>query len=68
MKCVAAAAVVLGLGTGCAGISTTQSFSPLMFFLPGLVEAKPGTPQIIPVTQPAKTAQIASNRGSVTLN
>ncbi|MGP8201626.1 MAG: hypothetical protein ACLQU4_19220 [Limisphaerales bacterium] len=68
MKCVAAAAVVLGLGTGCAGIATTQSFSPLMFFLPGLVETKPGTPQIVPVMQPAKSAQIASNRDSATLN
>ena len=68
MKCLALAAVVLGLGTGCSGIATTQSVSPLMFFLPGLVETRPGSPQIVPVMQTAPPAQIASNRGLATVN
>ena len=63
IKCLAASAVVLGLGTGCGGLNTTQTFSPLMFFLPGLVEAKPASPQIVPVMQTASPAQvIASNK------
>jgi len=68
MKCLALAAAVLGLGTGCSGINTTQSFSPLMFFLPGLVETRPVSPQIVPVMQTASPAQIASNRDLATVN
>ena len=68
MKCLALAAAVLGLGTGCSGINTTQSFSPLMFFLPGLVETRPASPQIVPVMQTASPAQIASNRDLATVN
>ena len=68
IKCLALAAVVLGLGTGCSGIATTQSFSPLMFFLPGLVETRPVSPQIVPVLQTAAPAQIASNGDLATVN
>ena len=69
IKCLALAAVVLGLGTGCSGIATTQSFSPLMFFLPGLVETKPASPQIVPVMQTSIPAQvIALNRDSAKVN
>ncbi len=68
IKRLALAAVVLGLATGCSGIATTQSFSPLMFFLPGLVETRPVSPQIVPVMQTATPAQIASNRDLATVN
>jgi hypothetical protein len=68
MKCLALAAVVLGLGTGCSGIAATQSFSPLMFFLPGLAEARPASPQIVPVMQTAAPAQLASGRDLATAN
>ncbi len=68
-KCLALAAVVLGLGTGCAGIATTQTFSPLMFFLPGLAETKPASPQIVPVIKTAAPPQvIASNRDLAKVN
>jgi hypothetical protein len=67
-KCVAAAAVILGLGTGCTGIATTQSFSPLMFFLPGLVDNKPGPPQVVPDKKTAPPAQVASIRVLVKTN
>jgi hypothetical protein len=68
VKCLALAAVLLSLGTGCGGIATTQSFSPLMFFLPGLAEARPAAPQIVHVIQTAKPAQIASTRDLTTLD
>jgi hypothetical protein len=68
IKCLALAAVVLGLGTGCSGIATTQSFSPLMFFLPGLVDARPASPQIVPVMPTASQAQIAFNRDAAKAN
>jgi len=69
IKGLALVALVLCLGTGCAGIATTQSFSPLMFFLPGLVETKPGSPQIVPIMQTVSPAQVvASNRDSVKAN
>ena len=68
MKCLALAAVVLGLATGCSGLNTTQSFSPLMFFLPGLAETRPASHQIVPVMQTAPPAQIASNRDLATVN
>jgi len=68
MKCLALAAVVPGLCTGCSGIATTQSFSPLMFFLPGLVETRPAPPQIVPIMQTAAPARIASNRDLATVN
>jgi hypothetical protein len=67
-KCLALAAAVIGLGTGCSGINATQSFSPLMFFLPGLVENKPVPPQIVPVVQTAPPAQVAANRDSAQAN
>jgi len=68
MKCLALAAVIPGLGTGCSGIAATQSFSPLMFFLPGLVETRPASPQIVPVLQTAPPAQMASNRDLAAVN
>jgi hypothetical protein len=68
MRCLALAAAVLGLGTGCGGIAATQSVSPLMFFLPGMVETRPGSPQIVPITTTATPALIASNRGLATVN
>jgi hypothetical protein len=69
MKCLALAAIVLGVATGCAGIATTQTFSPLMFFLPGLVENKPASPQIVPIMKTAAPAQaVASNRDSAKVN
>jgi hypothetical protein len=69
IKCLAVAAVIVGMGTGCSGIATTQSFSPLMFFLPGLVESKPVPPQIVPVMQTVSPAQvIASNRDLAQVN
>jgi len=67
-KCLALAAVVLGLGTGCGGIAATQSVSPLMFFLPGLVETRPGSPQIVPVMRAAAPARIALNRDLAAVN
>jgi hypothetical protein len=69
IKCLALAAIVLGVATGCSGLNTTQSFSPLMFFLPGLVENKPGSPQIVPIMKTGSPAQIiASNRDSAKVN
>jgi len=68
MKCLALAAVAAGLGTGCSGIAASQSFSPLMFFLPGLVETRPASPRRVPVMQTATPAQIASNRDLATVN
>jgi len=68
-KCLALSAIVLAIGTGCGGVHTTQSFSPLMFFLPGLAENKPAAPQIVPIMKTASPAQaIASNRDSVKVN
>jgi hypothetical protein len=69
LKCLALAAVVLGFATGCSGIATTQTFSPLMFFLPGLVETRPASPQIVPIMQTASPAHVvASNRDSAKAN
>jgi len=45
VKLLAVAATVLCLGTGCGGLYGSQAVSPLMFFLPGLVQAKPVVPQ-----------------------
>jgi hypothetical protein len=67
-RCLALAGVVLAFGTGCAGINASQSVSPIMFLLPGLVENKPVPPQIVPVIKNAPTAQIAFNRDSVKAN
>jgi hypothetical protein len=68
IKCLALAAIVLGLGTGCSGIATTQSFSPLMFFLPGLAETKPASPQIVPLMQPTAPVQVMSGRDLAKVN
>jgi hypothetical protein len=69
IKRLALPAVVLGLATGCSGIATTQSFSPLMFFLPGLVEARPVPQQTVPIMKTVSPAQIiALNRDSATAN
>jgi hypothetical protein len=68
-KCLALTAVVLALGTGCGGIAMTQTFSPLMFFLPGLVEYKPVSPQIVPIMKTTSPTQaVASNRDSAKVN
>lgn len=54
------AAAVLSIGTGCAGIAATETVSPLMFFLPGLVKNHPAPAKAPPGTQ------VASN-GNLTL-
>jgi hypothetical protein len=59
IKCLALAAVIPLIGAGCAGIATTQTISPLMFFLPGLVDTKPNPPQTIPVTQVASERDLS---------
>jgi len=61
MKCLALGAIVVGLGAGCSGINTTQGVSPLMFFLPGLVQSTPVSRQIIPVKSAPATARMAAN-------
>jgi hypothetical protein len=54
---------LLLLGSGCSGISTTQSVSPATFLLPGLLQADPPPPQpaspgAIPADEPeTKIAQ-----------
>jgi len=68
IKCLALTVAVLGLGTGCGGIATTQTISPLMFFLPGLAEARPGSPQIVPVVRTTTGTPLASNRDLAKLN
>jgi hypothetical protein len=68
-KCLALSAIVLGIATGCGGIHTTQTFSPLMFFLPGLAETQPVSPQIVPIMKTTSPAQaVASNRDSAKVN
>jgi hypothetical protein len=46
------AAVVL-IGTGCSGISTSQSVSPATFLLPGFFGQTPPTPAVSPAPLPA---------------
>lgn len=58
-----ALAGLAGLATGCSGINASKSFSPLSFFLPGLVRAEPAktTPEPVapaPVEPVADLAQI----------
>jgi hypothetical protein len=67
-KCLALAAATVALGSGCSGFNATETVSPLMFFLPGLVENKPVPPQIVPIVQTAPPAQIAANRDSAKAN
>jgi hypothetical protein len=55
------AALVL-TGTGCSGINTTQSVSPLDFFLPGaghFLKADPATTNA-PVSFPEISTEVAS--------
>jgi hypothetical protein len=68
IKCLALLFVTAGIGTGCSGIATSQSFSPLMFFLPGLGETRPVPSQIVPLEKTGITAQMASNRDSAQVN
>jgi uncharacterized membrane protein YfcA len=68
LKCLALAAVVLGLCSGCGGFAAAPTFSPLMLFLPGLANSKPGSPQIVPLMQVAPSAQLAANGDSVKVN
>lgn len=44
------------VGTGCGGFRATPSFSPLMFFLPGLAQNKPALPE------PPAPGQTATNQ------
>ena len=37
----AALCAIIFIGAGCSGINTSHSFSPLSFFLPGIVKAEP---------------------------
>jgi hypothetical protein len=63
------AAIVAGAGTGCGGIATTQTINPLMFFLPGMVENQPSSPQIVPLIKTGTPAQaVASNRDLTKVN
>ena len=56
IKCLACSAALLLLCAGCGGIATTQTISPLMFFLPGFVEVKStnASPGIVAAVQPAE--------------
>jgi len=45
-------AVVLAVGNGCGGFNATPAFSPLMFFLPGLADAKQTPRQTPPEPAP----------------
>jgi hypothetical protein len=44
-KVLALASALLVIGSGCGGFYAAPSFSPLMFLLPGMVQAKPASPQ-----------------------
>jgi hypothetical protein len=70
VKSLALAGALIALGTGCSGLATTQSVSPIMFFLPGLgVDSRPVSPQIVPLVKNASPAQtVASNKGSSHVN
>jgi hypothetical protein len=54
IKCLACSAALLLLCAGCGGFAATPSFSPLMFFLPGLVDAKNtnAAPRSVTAVQP----------------
>jgi hypothetical protein len=62
IKRLGLAIVVAGTVTGCGGLATTQTFSPLMFFLPGLAATKPVPPQIVPVVKDTPPAQVVAFR------
>jgi hypothetical protein len=51
---LALGAALVFIGTGCAGISATQTVSPLMFLLPGFAQDKSNSP--LPDKQPAPVA------------
>lgn len=55
-----AAALLLG-ASGCAGLNTTQSVSPLMFLVPGLGQVQPAAPPAFgqPQTNPTPGPQLA---------
>jgi uncharacterized membrane protein YfcA len=65
MKCCALVVVAVGFSTGCGGLAATQSFSPLMFFLPGIAESKPVPPQMVQVTNKANSMQIVASKGDL---
>jgi hypothetical protein len=45
VKILAMVSALLVIGTGCGSMYAAPSFSPLMFFLPGLIQTKPALPQ-----------------------
>ncbi len=60
VKSLLLASVIAVIGGGCGGIAATPAFSPLMFLLPGLGQAKPAAPT--PSVTNAPSMQVASNR------
>jgi len=69
IKTLALGAILAVSVTGCGGIAATPTFSPLMFFLPGLAKDHAKPRQIVPLKQDGSPAQvIASNRDSAKVN
>src|SRR5437588_9874530 len=52
--------ILLLVGTGCSGINTTQSISPLMFFLPGIGQTKPVQTEKLAQTPTSTVVETAS--------
>jgi hypothetical protein len=52
----------LFFGTGCSGINASQGFSPLSFFMPGLVQNKPDREKTpLNVSQPGSAKELAQS-------
>jgi hypothetical protein len=62
-KSLAMAAVVLVVGAGCGGFNATPAFSPLMFFFPGLADAR-----LTPRQTPPQPTPVGSNGDLAQLN
>jgi hypothetical protein len=59
---LAAVPALLFFGTGCSGINASQGFSPLSFFLPGIVQAKPVQEKSpMNVSQPGPVKELAKS-------
>jgi len=48
---------VVLIGSGCSGINASKSFSPLDFFLPGLLDSRTNQPPGEPIVLSAKLSQ-----------
>jgi hypothetical protein len=58
---LAAFPVLLILGSGCGGISASQSISPATFFMPGLMQATPPTVDpLAPALMPDQPIRVAN--------